>query len=492
MIMGGQRRGGVWKTNRLQRLCAHKVNRASPQQSHAIRVRLGFPSLLALCLCASVVQTVFAENEPTFAHDIAPIVFEHCGSCHRPGGDAPFSLLTYDEVKKRAGQIAEVTKSRFMPPWLPLKDCGEFLGRRGLSDQQVELIKNWVDAGAPEGDSAAAPSPPPYRGGWILGPPDLVLTMTEPFVMPAGGTDVLRSFVIPIDMEEDQLVTAIEFRPSNPRAIHHASFLVDTTGTARMLDNADPGPGYLGMADVGLNQSGSFGGWALGAAVVPLPPGMARKLPARCDLGVNIHFNATGKTEEQQAVLGLHFAKPGPNDPPPREVQALTLGSYAFEVPANAKRPGVIDEFTLPVDVKLIGISAHAHYLCTRMSITATLPAPGGSQKCLLKINDWDFNWQQPYQLKQPLDLPAGTRLRMEFDYDNTESNPRNPRHPPKDVRTGHDITDEMAFTFLHVLAGNDDEAAKLAQAHKEKQIERLKAAGDWAVRNPRVPTASP
>jgi hypothetical protein len=438
--------------------------------------------LFALCLDARAVQVAQAAGEPTFASDIAPIVLEHCGSCHRPEGDAPLSLLTYDEVRKRARQIAAVTQSGFMPPWLPAKDCGEFLGKRGLSDAQIALIRSWVEAGAPEGDAAAAPAPPTFRTGWLLGPPDMVLTMTEPFVMPAGSADVLRSFVIPVDMEEDQLVTAIEFRPSNPRAIHHASFLVDTTGTARMLDDADPGPGYFGMADVGLNQAGMFGGWALGAAVVPLPPGTARKLPAKCDLSVNMHFNATGKTEEQQAVIGLHFAKPAEGQPPPREIQALTLGSYAFDVPANTTRLGVVDEFTLPVAVKLISISAHAHYLCTRMNITAALP--DGSTRCLLKINDWDFNWQQPYQLAKTMDLPAGTKLRMEFDYDNTESNPRNPRHPPQYVRTGHDITDEMAFTFLHVVTGNDEDDVKLAEAHKAKQIERLEAAGDWAVKN--------
>jgi len=438
----------------------------------------------ALCLCGLVVQPVRAA-EPTYSRDVAPIMFDHCASCHRTGGDGPFPLITYDDVKKRARQISVVTQSRFMPPWLPSRgheSCAELVGQRGLSDDQIALIETWVDAGAPQGDPELTPQPPEFKRGWQLGEPDLILTLPEPYIVPAAGSDLLRSFVIPINLDENKYVTAIEFRPLNPRAIHHAAFLIDTTGTGRMLDDADPGPGYRGMADIGLTQAGSFGGWASGTPVTALPAGVSRTLPARCDFGMNVHFNATGKPEPQQFEVGLHFADNAQDSCPPRELQAITLGNYAFDVPANETRQAVSDEFVLPVDVQVIGLSPHAHYLCTRMSITAT--RPDGTHTCLLRIDDWDFNWQQPYQFKEGIPLPAGTRVRMEFDYDNTAANARNPRNPPADVRVGHDITDEMALTFLSVTVVRPEDAAKLDEAHRKKQIERLEAAGEWAVRN--------
>ena len=440
-----------------------------------------FSAFTALCVCALAQTAVRGADEPTFAKDIAPIVMQNCASCHRPEGAAPFSLVSYEDVKRRGRQVAQVTQSRFMPPWLPSRDaaCVPLEGSRGLSDEQIATIKKWIEAEMPRGDEAVAPTVPTFKSGWTLGQPDLILTMPEPYIMVAGDSDILRSFVIPVELDEDKLITAIELWPDNPRALHHVSFLIDMTGTARMLDDADPGPGYYGMSDIGLNQTGSYGGWSLGAPVMRYPAGIVRRLPAKCDFVVNIHFNATGKTEAHQVKVGLHYAKPDAGEL--RELHTVTLGSNAFAVKAETKRTDVTDEFVLPVDVRLVGLSAHAHYLCSRMNVTATLP--DGTTKCLLKVDDWDFNWQQPYQLKEPLPLPAGTRLRMEFDYDNTSANPRNPRVPPKDVRVGHDITDEMALMLLFVTAANPEDEAKLDEAHNNKQIQRLQDAGDWAVR---------
>jgi len=441
-------------------------------------VPFSFFSLLALCLGVSVVQSVHGQDQPTFARDIAPIVFNHCSSCHRSGQSGPFPLLNYADVKKRAKQIAMVTQSRFMPPWLPVtvEHGVEFVGSRRLSDEQVKFIAAWVEAGAPEGEAKDLPPLPAFNDGWMLGEPDLVLTMNEPFTVPATGNDVIQVFVIPVNLPADRWVSAIEFRPGNPRLVHHASFLVDTTGSARMMDNANAGPGYPGMGNIGLNMVGSFGGWTPGVAMKPLPEGMGRLLPRECDLVVEVHFSPSGKEEIEEPAVGLHFAA----DPVTQPVTSITLGSFLLDIPPGTADYTVRDEFISPVALKLLAIRPHAHYLCQKMRITATPPPSAEGVAVapitLLRVDDWDFNWQQVWQLTAPLELPAMTKLELEFIYDNTADNPQNPFNPPREVRDGHGITDEMAQVFLHVTPGHAEDLPKLEDAYRRKLLDRMRS----------------
>jgi len=424
-----------------------------------------------------VVQDARADDERTFSRDIAPIIFNHCSSCHRSGQSGPFPLLNYGDVKKRAKQIAQVTQSRFMPPWLPapVEHGVEFVGSRRLSDEQVRLIQQWAEDGAPEGDPKDLPPLPAFSDNWTLGEPDLVLTLGEPFTVPAAGNDIIQVFVLPVNLPEDRWVSAVEFRPGNPRLVHHASFLMDTTGSARMMDNANPGPGYPGMGNIGLNQVGSFGGWTPGVPMKPLPDGMGRLLPKECDLVVEVHFSPSGKEEMEEPAIGLHFA----DAPVTQPVTSITLGSFLLDIPPGQSNYTERDEFITPVALKLLAIRPHAHYLCQKMKITATPPpsAEGvaAAPITLLRIDDWDFNWQQVWQLTQPLDLPAMTKLEMEFIYDNSPANPQNPFNPPREVRNGHGITDEMAQVFLHVTPGNPDELPTLEDAYRRKLLDRMR-----------------
>jgi hypothetical protein len=180
----------------------------------------------------------------TFA-DIAPIIFDRCGMCHHPGGAAPFSLLTYPSARQRATQIAAMTKSRFMPPWKSEPGYGEFIGQRPLSDEEIDLIQRWAADGAPEGLSQHLPQPH-WTDGWQLGQPDLIVTLSQPYMLQADGTDVSRVFVLPIPGATTRYVRGLEFRPGNPKVVHHANIRIDRTPASRQLDDEDPAPGYDG------------------------------------------------------------------------------------------------------------------------------------------------------------------------------------------------------------------------------------------------------
>src|SRR5262249_27397518 len=182
----------------------------------------------------------------TFAEHIAPIVFDHCASCHRPGEVGPFSLLTYNEVRKKARIIRQVTEQRSMPPWHPAPGHGEFRNERRLSDAQIATIKRWVESGMAGGDAKKLPKLPAFTEGWQLGKPDLVVTMSKAYQVPATGRDIYRNFVLPLNLNEDKWVTAIELRPSARKVVHHVLYFLDTSGRARARDGQGGQPGYGG------------------------------------------------------------------------------------------------------------------------------------------------------------------------------------------------------------------------------------------------------
>jgi len=397
-------------------------------------------------------QSLSAQSPilPTFARDVAPIVFANCSSCHRPGGSATFSLLTYADVKNRARLIASVTARRFMPPWKPEPGAGAFVGARRLSDAQIATIQKWVDAGTPEGDAASLPPTPQFTSDWRLGPPDLVLTMDRPYTLRAGGDDMYRHFVIPIKIPATRYIKAWEFRPGNPRVVHHATMQIDRTGASRQLDAQDPEPGYEGLIAHSVSSpDGYFLDWAPGHTPYTAPVGMAIPIEPASDLVLMLHLRPSGKPENVQASIALYFA-----DTPPARVPALLrLTAQDLEIPPGASNVVVARSYRLPVPVDLLTVQPHAHYLARQVEGDATLP--DGTTKRLLSITDWDFNWQDVYRYATPMSLPAGTTVRMRWQYDNSTDNPRNPSAPPKRVRYGQRTSDEMSELWFQVVSRN-------------------------------------
>ena len=407
------------------------------------------------------------ESRVTFSEAIAPILYEHCVTCHRPGEIGPFSLISYDDVAPRGAKIAEVTASRVMPPWQPAHGFGEFAGERRLSDEQIAVIGVWVEQGMQRGDPARAPRLPQFPDGWLLGEPDLVLEMPAAFEVPAHAHDVYRNFVLRTGLNEDRWVRAVELRPSARAAAHHALFAYVKPGSFAARDGADGQPGFGGSMAVGFvpgQGGGSLGGWAVGGRGMVLPEGLALPLPAGSDFLLQMHFHSTGEAVEERARVGLYFAP----EPPGKAMASLELPALfgfgaGIDIPPGESSYVIRDTFTLPADVLVHSAWGHAHYLGKEMKVEATLP--NGSTTPLLWIPNWDFNWQEFYVYRQPLMLPKGTRVDATIRYDNSAGNRRNPHDPPQRVRWGLRSADEMGTVgFLMEIVGVEDQAA-LGQA---------------------------
>ena len=388
----------------------------------------------------------------TFTRDVAPIVFEQCAPCHRPGGSGPFSLLGYDDVSRRARQIAEVTASRFMPPWLPEPGDTAFVGERRLTRDQIAIIGRWTDTGAAEGDPADLPATPVFTDGWDLGEPDLVVTLPAPYTLPADGSDVFRNLILPIPVDEARWVRTVELRPGNPQFVHHAIMAVDDTRSSRRLEAAETEqpeqPGFSGM-EMGqaFMPDGHLMGWTPGMAPNTGRDGDAWRLEPGPDFVLQLHMLPSGRPETIAPLAGFHFAD-GPPDGPPLYLIRLDA-DHLLDIPPGDTDFVVTDAVTLPVDVDVLAVYPHAHYLATSMEGTATLP--DGTERSLLRIDQWDFNWQDVYRVRDPYTLPRGTTLAMRFAYDNSAANPRNPSQPPRRVRAGNRSSDEMAHLQLQV-----------------------------------------
>lgn len=398
------------------------------------------------------------QKTVTFTRDIAPIMFQHCASCHRPGESGQVSLLTYQDVRKHAQQIEEVTRGRYMPPWLPEPQPLKFAGELRLTEKQIALIKAWVDERAPEGDPADLPPAPKFVEGWQLGTPDVVLRAAKPFILPASGSDMYWNFIFPIPIERTRWVKAVEIRPGDKQFVHHANVLVDRMENSRQREK-EPGAGFPGMEikieSETFDPDSHFLFWKPGSAPYLEPPGMALRLDKGTDLVLNVHMQPSGKPEVIQPSIGVYFT----GQPATKFPMLLQLeNDRKLDIPAGDANFIVTDQLTLPVDVDLLAVYPHAHYLGKDLLATAILPS--GESKTLIHIPRWDLNWQAVYHYEGPVLLPKGTTVRMRYVYDNSEENALNPNHPPKRVRGGNRARDEMAHLWLQVLPRNFDPKA--------------------------------
>ena len=431
------------------------------------------------CFVLLLLGSPLLAQTVTFSKDIAPILFQYCAPCHRPHEAAPFPLLTYQDAQKRGAQIASVTRRRYMPPWPPEPDHGDFAGARRLSQAQIDMLARWVEGGMPEGDPAVLPPAPKFTDGWQLGPPDLVLHMRQPYRLPAEGSDVFRNFVIPVSLAQTRYIRAMELRPGDKRVVHHANLVVDRSRQLRNRDGQDGQPGFAGM-DVETEVSGEFDPdshflfWKPGSPPEKEPAGMAWRLDPASDLIVNLHLRPSGKPESVDVAVGLYFA-----ERPPTEFPMLLQLEHdgAIDIPPGSAQFAVTDHLKLPIAVNLLAIYPHAHYLGKQVEAWAELP--GGERRPLLRIDDWDINWQATYTYKAPVPLPAGTTVAMRISYDNTSRNPRNPNTPPRRVKSGNRSEDEMGHVWLQVLPAKTDGGDPrllLQQAIMRRRIEKYPA----------------
>ena len=446
--------------------------------NHLPATLLGTAALFTLLAQLPHTRVRAATTPVTFNRQIAPILYNHCSSCHHPGGSGPFSLLSYEDARRWGTVIQTVTQTRYMPPWLPEPGFGNFADNRRLSAEDLTLIKAWVEAGMPEGEPAEAPKPPVFSKDWQLGPPDLILRVTSPMQVPASGTDLFRNFILPVPITQTKYIRAMEIKPGAPRVVHHANVLIDRTASLRRQHPNDWQQGIAGMeltVDSGqsFDPDSHFLFWKPDSPALIEPSGMPWRLDPGNDLILNMHLKPTGKPETVQATVGLYFAE-GPATAHPMLLQ-LEHDS-ALDIPAGDAAFVIEDHLKLPVDVDVLGVYPHAHYLGKKLEGYAILP--NGEKKWLILIRDWDIDRQSVYRFQSPLFLPKNSVLYMRYTYDNSKANIRNPNSPPIRVKAGNRSVDEMGHLWLQVLPralpnSNQDPRLLLEQAWMQNGLRK-------------------
>ncbi|MDZ4829072.1 MAG: hypothetical protein SGJ09_02600 [Phycisphaerae bacterium] len=417
--------------------------------------------MLLIASAALAVAVSVSERDgkaaPSYAADVARILDARCVECHRTGGGAPFALTSYNDAKRKARTIAAVVASRQMPPWPPTQGAETFRHARRLDDADIATLVAWVDADCPPGDlsnlsprSASAPIQP-------LGAPDLAMTVGRPFHVPASGRDIYRYFALPLNLDATQFLSAIEIRSSEPSVVHHVLFYLDGSGTAHSREDQGGQPGFDGAR---LNHLRPVGGWAVGMSAQRFPLGLGHPLTKGGDLVLQVHFHPDGKSRDVALEVALYYCK----EPPARELLEFQLPpafgrTYGIDIPAGDPAYVVHDTWTLPADIDLVSVWAHAHMVCVAAEAHATLP--DGKKVELLTIPRWNFNWQMRYDFATPVRLPKGTVVEGRLVYDNSGDNPNNPHVPPERVTWGEQTTDEMGSLIFNCVAA--DEADKPA-----------------------------
>ncbi|MEM7367301.1 MAG: T9SS type A sorting domain-containing protein [Bacteroidota bacterium] len=398
--------------------------------------------------------------QPTFSEDIAEIIYNNCTSCHRPGEIGPMAFTNYTQVKAYAQTIKEVTESRYMPPWTPDHTYSSFLDERVLSDQEIQLIGDWVAADAPQGDPALEPPIPDFPSGSVLGTPDLVVPMEQAFVHQGNNKDQYQVFVLPTNLPEDKEIAAIEFRPHNKEIAHHALMALDTSGLARVKDLQDPRYGYESFGSFGVDEAVdlNFGGWVPGVTARNYPSGIGKKLYAGADILLQMHYGPTSLTQSDSSHLNLFFAK----DSISRYLETDLISPQdivgdVFIIPPNQVKTFHATRF-VQFDASLINIVPHAHLLGKSWEIFAISPQSDTIK--IIKINDWDFNWQGFFSFPSLIKIPAGSTVHFYGTYDNTVNNPSNPHDPPQWMSWGEGTEEEMFVVFLNFVryrTGDED-----------------------------------
>ncbi len=432
--------------------------------------------------------TLGQENQVTFSRDIAPLLQERCVECHRDGGGAPFSLVTYRDASRRARTILRVVEDRYMPPWHAIGGDLPLEGDRRLEPEEIELFRTWVDGDKPEGDPNDLPPPREFAEGWFLGEPDLVIEMEEAYELPADGPDIYRNFVIPTGLTEKKYLRAVEFRPGTPEVVHHALLYVEGTDKARKADAEDEEPGF-GEMPIDAAGGRQIGGWVPGATPRPLPEGLAHPIPAGSDIVIQTHFHLSGKPEREKSSIGLYFTETAPD----REFTSIQVPPFfgAFSgiaLEPDQKHAEIHDSFELPVPVHAFGAHAHAHYRGKSLRMVAKLP--DGTSITVLNIPDWDMDWQEDYRFAEPLFLPAGTRIEVDVAWDNSAESSNNPVIPPVQVNWGFESYDEMGSIDLFVVPVGDNRkqaSERMKTLRKAYRHHLVWTAGEHVIRSDKL-----
>lgn len=407
----------------------------------------------------SVALASAATTQVTFYKDVLPVLQKNCQTCHRPGEAAPMSLLTYEQARPWAKSIKQAVATKKMPPWFADEHYGKFSNDPSMSQSDIDVLTNWADGGAQAGIAKDAPKPITWVEGWRIGKPDVVLSMSQAFSVPASGTIDYQYIVIPTGFTEDKYIQMAEARPGDPAVIHHIIAFIREPGNP-WLRNLKPGqafdareaereaaahPPQGGRRQEGPQFGGDFlAGYAPGTLPNILQPGEAKLVPAGSDIILQMHYTANGKAATDISKVGIVFATTVPT----QRVLTLAATTANFAIPAGDPNYMVETKLKLQDDATLVNLLPHMHFRGKDFTYKVTYPT--GESETLLAVPHYDFNWQLTYELSQPKLLPKGTVIECVAHYDNSANNKFNP-DPTKEVHYGEQTWEEMMFGFFDV-----------------------------------------
>jgi mono/diheme cytochrome c family protein len=385
---------------------------------------LGVPTaalfLSAFCAVAIASGPDVRKGEVTFAKDVAPIFFNNCVGCHRPGEIAPMSLLSYKEARGWAKSIKEKVATGVMPPWHADPHYGTFENDRRLSKKDIDTIVAWVDQGAKEGNPKDLPPSPQFAEGWNIGRPDAVFYMPEEFKVPASGEVPYKYFKVPTNFKQDMYIQAAEIRPGERGVVHHVIVFSQSAKDPQRL----------------------IVGYAPGEQPAVIGKGLARKIPAGSDLLFQVHYTTNGTEARDKSYVGFVFSK----EPPKNEIMTRPIMNARFAIPPGDPSYRVESTYTFTQDSHVYSLMPHMHVRGKDFEFRATFP--DGTSKVLLSVPKYDFAWQTYYVLKESLAAPKGTRIDCLAHFDNSEKNKFNP-DPKKEVRWGDQTWEEMMIGWM-------------------------------------------
>lgn len=398
----------------------------------------------------------FSQEVPTYYEHIQPIVQKKCLDCHHTAGPAPFSLETYEAVERHADFIRMVTESKYMPPWFADPNFRHFRNEKILTDQEIQTIAAWVKGGAKKGK---APKHLVSQQKITFPQPDLVVPMNQPFAIPGDRTEQFRLFVMPTNTTENLYIQGIDFRPGNLKLAHHARLMLDTTHSFRVDDGLALSNNTVPRADINAQLASYFWhGWVPGNFLRLYPEGIGKQLPKNSDILLNMHYSPASKPETDQSQVRIYLAK----EKPRRLIKNFILDeswivNQPFVIRANQVIKFYVRSPQVPTDISLINVLPHMHLL--GKSFKAYAITPQGQIINLIKIDEWNFNWQMTYQFEQLIKLPKNSVVYAEAVYDNTTKNLRNPHLPPQDATLGWGTLNEMMnliFEYLDYEPGDE------------------------------------
>lgn len=415
-----------------------------------------FLTICIFCLC----NLFFLNSQTTFSEHIAPIIYNKCTSCHRIGGIAPTSFMNYEDVKKHAGTILmAAVEEKFMPPWMPDTSYSHFLDERSLNDEEAQAIKKWINEGMKQGNTAIEPELPMFSKGSPLGKPDLTVNMQHSFLHKGNNEDEYRVFVLPTHLMEEHDVSAIEIQPGNPKVAHHIILGLDTTRMGEKLDLKNEEYGYAQYSGFGFYPTyDNWSGWVPGNKTRYFPNGISNHILPNSNILLQMHYGPSPVDAKDSTVVNIFYSKSKNN----RYIRTQLISPNdiidgPFFIPANSTKT-FHAKYKIVNDYSLISIIPHAHWLGKTWQVYAV--HPNGDTTHLIKINSWDFNWQNFFSFKKFIKLEKGTIIYTSATFDNTEKNYHQPNHPAKNVMWGESAKDEMFlcyFAYVPYQKGDED-----------------------------------